>query len=239
MSEPPQPLSPGERAILDAIGGLHRRLDGLEARLTTVETQAMGLAGLVADTADQHIGRLQAQGVDVDARLAAGLRLAERMTRPEFTALVEHLIDESTQQREKIEELTQAVKGIGGMVAVGVDAFDGFAATVAAKGSPLDDRLLGGLALAERLSRPEALRAAHALVDRLPALERLARSAALETETVDLLTEASAALVMARRENPPGVGFFGALSALSKPELQRALALVLRIGERIGRSLHS
>ena len=235
MSEPPLVFSPAERAILDAIGGLHRRLDGLEARLTTVETGALGLVAVATDSADQHIARLQAQGVDVEDRLAAGLRLAERITRPELVGLIERILDESTQQRAQIEALLSVVKGLKGLVAVGADAFDGFAAKVAERGTPLDDRLLGGLALADRLSRPEALQAANALLDRLPALERLARSAALDTENVALVTEASAALAEARRENLPGVGLFGALMALSKPELKGALALFLRVGERLGR----
>jgi hypothetical protein len=219
------------------LGQVHGRLDRLEARIGVVEGELRAGLGIVGDSVDQEVGRLYAQGVDVDARLRSARRLLIGASAPEVTEPLLRLLDRLREQPERLQAAISFVEGLPGLVAMTGDTLDGFAEQVAQTGTPLDTRIKGALALAEQATRPESVRAMQRLLDRLDVLETLTASAVFEPHSVDVVGQAGKALVETREAHPAPVGLFGALSAVGRPDIQRALGFLIHFGERFGRAL--
>ncbi len=230
-------FSPGEQAILTALGQVHGRLDRLEARIGVVEGELRAGLGIVGDSVDQEVGRLYAQGVDVDARLRSARRLLIGASAPEVTEPLLRLLDRLREHPERLQAAISFVEGLPGLAAMTGDTLDGFAEQVAQTGTPLDTRIKGALALAEQATRPESVRAMQRLLDRLDVLETLTASAVFEPHSVDVVGQAGKALVETREAHPAPMGLFGALSAVGRPDIQRALGFLIHFGERFGRAL--
>lgn len=236
----PDGLSPGEQAILAALGGLSTRMAAIEARLDAVEQQAqaaVGAAGALGDTLDQRLAGLQAQGVDLDARGAALGRLGLAATDPAVTGLVERVLAELRQNTAAVEAALEGVKGLPGLVATAGDVVDQKLGALAAAGVDLDQRGADLLRLAERATRPEILRAVTVLVEKVNTLETLATSAVLEGQSVDMVGLAGRALVRTRDAHPEPAGAWQALRAVSDPDIQRALGFALHFGKLFGQAL--
>ena len=242
MSSPPAATPPptGDDAVLKAIMGISERLDRIEGRLTAVEAHAEAALGAVAvagDTFDQQIAKLQAKGIDIDARAAALGRLTEAATEPALLDQLSRLMAQAARQTERIEAAAAAVEGLPGIVATVGDTVDQHLGALTDRGVDIDQRIKDLLMLSERATRPEAVAAMSHLIDKLSVLETLANSAVLEPHAVALVGQAGRALVETREENPPSAGIFAALSAMGRPDLRRAVGFLLRFGERFGGSL--
>lgn len=76
--------------------------------LQTLADQAEALpamASMVADTADSMIAQMQAQGIDIDARMRSTLTAAEVLSRPETVALLHDVLSRS----EELSVLTNVL----------------------------------------------------------------------------------------------------------------------------------
>lgn len=120
------------------------RLAAIEAA-TAAMAQAPAMVGALVDTIDHTVGRLAEQGIDVDARLRALVRAAERLTREDTLTAVGALLD----------------SGLLGPEAVAVLGKVGAAVAVAGAAPP--DRV-GAFGLMRALRDPDVQRAAGFLI---------------------------------------------------------------------------
>ncbi len=149
-----------------------------------------------------------------------------------------------------------------GMVATVVDTVDGHLAAL----GDADARVTAAIALLNRVTRPDTLATLERLLDALPALEHAAAlakdapgmvSAAVDSvdgvlnrvvdagidphlvgsAALDVSAAAARALVETHAAKPAPVGAFGALGALSDPEVQAALGFLLTFARRFGAHL--
>jgi uncharacterized protein YjgD (DUF1641 family) len=242
MTSPPAaPPSSGDEAILKAILGISERLDRIEGRIAAVEAQAgaaLGALAIAGDTFDQRVATLAARGVDLDDRAAALGRLTEAATAPALLDALTRLVDQAGRHADRVEAAADAIEGLPGLVATVGDTVDQHLGALTDRGIDIDQRVRDLLALTERATRPEAVMAMGHLIDKLSVLETLANSAVLEPHAVALVGQAGRAMVQTREEDPPPAGLFAALSAIGRPDIQRALGFLLRFGERFGAGLN-
>lgn len=155
------------------------------------------------------------------------------------------------------------------MVAAVTDTLDDLAARVADTGASMDQRAPGAIELIEAGTRPESTAALVAITRRLDAIaeatavleqlpnglaalvdvaDELAASAAERGARLDVagdrLTAAAAAAVSVLGDpdldgGPERIGLFGLLKALRDPDVQRALALGVRLARAVGVSLRT
>lgn len=167
---------------------LHRileRLDALESKVNGVALVAEHAQAAVVDTIDDRVRALQAEGVDVDARLAAGGALLERLTAPETSAALTRLLD----RVEALEQATVVAEQAPNAIATFTDIVDGLLAEAQAKGVDVDARAKAMLHLLERASSPEVTEALCTLTRELPrlatAVEALPNGIAMAMDAFD------------------------------------------------------
>lgn len=208
MSTPPTQAQLLER--IDA------RLERIEARLAKLDPllgplldAAPGALAMLGDTFDEFSNELG----DLDERLRAGLRLLERVTRPQTLAQLEAAI-----------ELLDAMPGAVAMLG---DSFDELAREAAARGVPLD-RIV-----------PELGRTIAMLLELLTQeqIQQLLSSDLLLPNAIEALATAARALAVAQYSGTEPLGLFGALAAMREPEVQRALGFALDVARRFGTNL--
>ena len=149
------------------------------------------------------------------------------------------------------------------------DTFDELSARLAETGAPIDMRANGLATLADQLTRPETSTAIARIASRLEALEgsiaALAELPAAIASVTDIVDEVAgklsnegvaldkvgervgaaargAAVVLGSAEldeGPDRVGLFGLLKALRDPDVQRALAMAMRVAKAVGKSINS
>jgi hypothetical protein len=141
----------------------------------------------------------------------------------------------------RLEAQVARVEGAAGelphVVATLADTFDSTVARLGERGIDVDARLHDALGLLERLTAPETMHAAQALLAHLQAIADLAASGVLDREPLHVISEAGRALAQASRHEPPRVGAFGALRALGDPDVQRALGFLLEVARGVGKSM--
>lgn len=208
MSTPPTQAQLLER--IDA------RLERIEARLAKLDPllgplldAAPGALAMLGDTFDEFSNELG----DLDERLRAGLRLLERVTRPQTLAQLEAAI-----------ELLDAMPGAVAMLG---DSFDELAREAAARGVPLD-RIV-----------PELGRTIAMLLELLTQeqIQQLLSSDLLLPNAIEALATAARALAVTQYSGTEPLGLFGALAAMREPEVQRALGFALDVARRFGTNL--
>ncbi|MCB9760382.1 MAG: DUF1641 domain-containing protein [Alphaproteobacteria bacterium] len=209
-------------------------LESLDQRMTTLERRLDGLAPLAAhgpaavamvtDAVDHHVAQAQASGVDVDARMAAGLRLVERLTRPEVAAQLEQALDLAAQ--------------LPAAVAMAADTLDGVLGGLVDRGVDLDERVRMLNQAAEALTRPAMLELVNAILERGEDIERVLRalleSGVLEAQAVEVVGHAGEALATTRAQEVTPLGPFALLRALSDRDVGRAVAFGVHFARRFG-----
>lgn len=220
----------GNGASPDALGAvlerIEQRLARLEAAVARVEDGAARAPAVVAsavDTLDDAAAALQERGVDIDARLAASLHLLERLSQPEVMKSLEAALD-----------LTEKLPGT---VAMAADTMDDVADGLRARGVDLDDRLTTLLGVMDRLTQPAALAAVSSMLDKVGEVRYLLESGVFEPHAVHVVAELGQSLAASGARTPPRVGAFGALRAMSDPDVQRALGFTLTLARSFGASL--
>lgn len=219
---------PSRDPVLAALERIERRLERVEATLAAAETLTKatpGYAAVFADSFDDHSERLQARGVDVDARVRAVASLVERLSDPPTLAAIERTV--------------AFANTMPGGVAAAIDSFDHWVGVCQSRGIDLDQRLQTLVGVAERLTAPEALSAVRALLDHLDELQAIVDSEAMSPSVIKLLVATAEGAARSVEQPPSAVGPLGALLALRDPDVQRALGLALRLAGHVGRSLTS
>jgi len=169
-----------------------------------------------------------------------------------------------TSSGERIETYLDQAPGAFAAVA---DSFDEFAQRLDATGAPIDLRAQGLLALADAMSRPETTAALVNLVSHLDALAQMSAVLEQVpgglAATADSIDEAAAAAarkgarldvagdrvtktvdatiqVLGSKdldEGPEKIGLIGLVRALRDPDVQRTVALAIRIARAVGKTL--
>ncbi|MCB8981291.1 MAG: DUF1641 domain-containing protein [Ardenticatenaceae bacterium] len=202
------------------VAALTRLLDRIESLEQTVNTladlvqQGPGMAAMVGDMVDETVRSAAARGVDIEARLRAGLAIAEKLTAPEMVA--------------KLDQLLAFADEAPGLVAMVGDMVDETAVSL-----DLESRLRMGLQIAEKATQPANLAQLGEMFEVL--LE--AESGMLSPEAVRTLGSMAQSMVAAKSDPREKVGLFALLRSLNDPDIQNALGFLLNFGKRFGRSL--
>ena len=183
-------------------------------RLLTLADEAPGMAAMVGDMMDETVRSAAARGVDIEARLRAGLAIAEKLTAPEMVA--------------KLDQLLTFANEAPGLVAMVGDMVDETAVSL-----DLESRLRMGLQIAEKATQPANLAQLGEMFEVL--LE--AESGMLSPEAVRTLGSMAQSMVAAKSDPREKVGLFALLRSLNDPDIQNALGFLLNFGKRFGRSL--
>lgn len=202
--------------IAAALDRLSERLSRVESRLEAlhaVSEQAPALASTVVDALDGHVAALQARGIDVDERMAAGLRLLERLTEP--TTL------------SGLEEALSMAGQAPGLVSMVADTVDGLAARIQASGIDIDARLRSTLTLGEIMTAE-------------PTVDGLSR--VLQPQAVAIVGMLGGALVSCFEEcmtlpAPRQYTPLKALRTLGDPDVQTGLAFLINVARFFGQEM--
>jgi hypothetical protein len=194
---------------LELLQRIDARLEHIEARLSKLDPlidAAPGLLALAGDSFDEFARELG----DLDDRVRAAARLAERVTRPETLVQLHAALD--------------LLESLPGVVAMAGDAFDEFANDAAARGVPLDQIV------------PELRRVFEAMLQLLTSTQitQLLGSPLLLPGTIDALGTAARAMAAAAQAPETKLGLFGTLKALREPEVQRAVGFAVDFARRFG-----
>jgi uncharacterized protein YjgD (DUF1641 family) len=212
--------------IAEVLARIEARLSAIEAKVDSVmKTSAMvpGAVATVTDTVDGAIQAMQQRGIDVDDRARALLALLERMTQPQTLRALESLVALGESAPHAIATIT--------------DTIDGLALRAQEQGLDLDERLRLLLAAGERLTSPEALEALQLMLGRVDALQNVLRSGLLDAPSVAVVANAGKAIARVASEQPTQMGAFALVRALTDPDVQRSLSLVVRFAQRFGAEL--
>ena len=183
-------------------------------RLLTLADEAPGMAAMVGDMVDETVRSAAARGVDIEARLRAGLAIAEKLTAPEMVA--------------KLDQLLAFADEAPGLVAMVGDMVDETAVSL-----DLESRLRMGLQIAEKATQPANLAQLGEMFEVL--LE--AESGMLSPDAVRTLGSMAQSMVAAKSDPRPKVGLLALLRSLNDPDIQNTLGFLLNFGKRFGRSL--
>lgn len=188
-------------------------------QMLALANQMPGMVSMMADMADDAYRQATARGLDIEARLKAGLALAEKLTAPDMTAKVDQLLALSTQ--------------LPGLVAMMTDITDESYRQMTATGVDLEERARLSLGLAEKMTRPNTMHSLNHLFDTLLTAE----SGMLSPEAVQTLGETAQALVASRKRPVRPMGLWATLTALRDPDLQMALGFLTVFGKEFGSRL--
>ncbi|MCA9901581.1 MAG: DUF1641 domain-containing protein [Anaerolineales bacterium] len=183
-------------------------------RLLALADEAPGMAAMVGDMVDETVRSAAARGVDIEARLRAGLAIAEKLTAPDMVA--------------KLDQLLAFANEAPGLVAMVGDMVDETAVTL-----DLESRLKMGLQIAEKATQPANLAQLGEMFEVL--LE--AESGMLSPDAVRTLGSMAQSMVAAKSDPRPKVGLLALLRSLNDPDIQNTLGFLLNFGKRFGRSL--
>ena len=170
---------PAQDPVLASLERLHARLDRMEARIDAVVHAAPGTIAAVVDTFDDVADRL-GDGT-FDARMRAGTRVLEQVTRPDTLRVLEQLLG----RMDRVEALVTLSDQLPGSIAMVVDTLDDIADRVGETGVPVHVRVTNLVALAERLTSPGMVELVDTLDARLPALQRVLQSALLDDASAE------------------------------------------------------
>ncbi len=215
--------SPSLAATLARIEARLARIEDALQRGTTLVEGAAPMAAVLVDSLDDAAARAQASGADLDQRLRAALTLVDRLSAPQTVATLERAL--------------AAAESAPAAVAIATDTLDDLCARAYAAGVDVDARGRNLLIALEKLTSPAALAVLTDLLDRVDVIGGLLGSGILDPAPVAIVSRAGAALAESGGEEPRGVGPWGALRALSDPDVQRAVGFGLRFAKRFGSSL--
>jgi hypothetical protein len=195
--------------------------------VTALTDRLPSAVAMVADTADEEIGRARANGVDVDARLRASLDMLERLTAPESMRVLGVLLE----QLPQLERAAELARTMPGLLAMGIDSLDEMMRDARTAGVDVERGVVNGVSAAVRFG---ALMGP-AQVDSIAAM---LGSGVLEPHVVQLIGRMGESLTAAAAAPRQRVGVLGALHALRDPDVQRALGLLLQFAAVFGRTLN-
>lgn len=207
---------------LAALGKMADHAEALEPLLDAA-AQAPGVVATVADMADEALARAARDGIDVDARLQAVLRVALRLTDPDVLEVAELALSRTDRLREALD----ALDAVPGLLATGADFFDEVMREAADRGIDLGTF---GHTFADK-----ALALARVFQDL--DLNALVDSGVFDAASLGVIGQAGRAMVDVRGQDPGRAGMFKAFKASRDPDVQRTLDFGLRFARRFGQLL--
>lgn len=227
MTAPPtlslESSSPSLAATLARIEARLARIEASLQRGTALVEGAAPMAAVLVDSLDDAAARAQASGIDLDQRLRAALTLADRLSAPDTLRVLERAL--------------AAAESAPHAIAMATDTIDDLCERAYGAGVDVDARGRNLLIALEKLTSPAALAVLTDLLDRVDVIGGLLGSGILDPAPVAIVSRAGAALAESGGEEPRGVGPWGALRALSDPDVQRAVGFGLRFAKRFGCAL--
>jgi len=199
-----------------------RTLGTLE-RLLDQADLAEGTLGMALDVLDDVVARWTAEGHDPEQRIAELTRLLDRVTSPNTVRLAHKVLDHS----DNLEQLMDVALVAPDTLGMLLDIWDEFLREAEARGLELDllvDRTMQVALRAGRLVGSDEL-------------QELIDSYVLEPGAINVVSQAANAMADTRAEPTGRTGMWGALGALSDPEVQTALDFAIRFGRRFGAAL--
>ncbi len=190
---------------------IEARLERIEAMLNRFDAltgKAPAMLAMGGDIADEW-ARHDGRA---DARLLGAMALLERLTQPEVLRTLDAIVTQ-------LEAGPQMVALVG-------DIFDEFARSAAAQGADLQGATDNLLATARAII--------HALGD--PNTKDFLESGALSGDALKTINRAARSLIEAHASSS-SVGFFGAMSRMRDPDVQRAVGFALTAAKAFGRDL--
>lgn len=184
------------------------RIEGMLSRFESAMNQAPAMLAVGGDIADEW-ARHDGRA---DARLAGVMTLLERLTQPEVL--------------QNLGTIVTQLEAAPRLVALVGDILDEFARSAAEQGADLQSATDNLLATARAVI--------HALGD--PNTKDFLESGALSGDALKTINLAARSLIEAHAGSKP-VGFFGAMSRMRDPEVQRAVGFALAAAKAFGRDL--
>jgi len=136
-----------------------------------------------------------------------------------------------------VARVEDGAAGAPAAIASVVDTMDDVADGLRSRGIDIDDRLTTLLAVMDRLTQPAALSAVSSMLDKVDEVRYLLESGVFEPHAVHVVAELGRSLATSGERTPPRVGGFGALRAMSDPDVQRAVGFTLTLARSFGASL--
>jgi uncharacterized protein YjgD (DUF1641 family) len=136
-----------------------------------------------------------------------------------------------------VQRLEQTMRSLPVAMAAAVDTVDDVVDGLRDRGIDVDTRLGAVLEVVERLTRPDALSAIAALLERVDTLRSLMESGMLDPATVRMVGQLGRALAVVDAGPAERVGAFGALRAMSNANVQRSMGFALALARTFGAEL--
>jgi hypothetical protein len=209
---------------------LHRLLDHAES-LDQMLTVASDLPNLIATAVDffDAISREAArEGIDLEQRAAALVKLLGQVTEPANMRAIERIVS----RLPKLEEGSALLDELPNLLATAMDVFDEWATQLKSEGIELEHSLRRGLHAALYLG-------SQIREEELDRIGFLLKSDVLDEHSVEAVGMAGSALSHCRKGTcehpvPKRVGLFGLLGAIRDPNTQRALSFALQFAKCFG-----
>ena len=184
-------------------------------QLLDLADQLPGTLAMMGDMMDETIRRAASNGVDIEARLRAGLTMAEKLTAPEMVA--------------KLDQLLAMADQAPGMIAMMGDIVDESIRRAGESGINIEAMVRQGARAGAKFS---------ALMES-EEFDALMESGILDPEAVASVGKVGRALIASQQQPLEPVGLFGLLSAMRDPNMQRALGFLATFGAEFGKQINN
>ena len=184
-------------------------------QLLDLADQLPGTLAMMGDMMDETIRRAASNGVDIEARLRAGLTMAEKLTAPEMMA--------------KLDQLLAMADQAPGMIAMMGDIVDESIRRAGESGINIEAMVRQGARAGAKFS---------ALMES-EEFDALMESGILDPEAVASVGKVGRALIASQQQPLEPVGLFGLLSAMRDPNMQRALGFLATFGAEFGKQINN
>lgn len=197
--------------VESALRDIASRLTSIERRLDEVSAAVPNLVAIAGDVVDEQAAKLG----DGDERVREALALLERVSRPATLRALSAMVD-------LLEQAPNTVAILG-------DSLEEALSASASHGEHLDELLYGLVETAKRGLKLLGSREFRALLD----------SPMLDYRMLETLGNVSHAVVETTRLGVEPVGMFGALQAMGKEPVRKALGFALGVASRLGATLEN
>lgn len=182
-------------------------------QLLDLADQLPGTLAMMGDMMDESIRRAASNGVDIEARLRAGLTMAEKLTTPDMMV--------------KLDQLLAMADQAPGMIAMMGDIVDESIRRASESGINIEAMLRQGARAGAKFSTLMESEEFDALME----------SGILDPEAVASVGKVGQALIASQNRPPQSLGLFGLLSAMRDPNMQRALGFLATFGAEFGKQI--
>ena len=213
-----------EPKTVAVLSGLLERIDQLED-LINVTGQAPGMVAMMTDVADEQYRLAAESGIDIEARMKAGLVLVEKLTTPQSMTVLSKLVD----QMDTLDQAVGVLEQAPGMVAMGVDMADDMVRSAGELGFDVDQFTTQGLQALIKFSTLVASDDFDAIIE----------SGILDADAVTIIGDMGNTLAQCKQDPPQPMGIFGLMRAMRDPNAQIALGFLANFANRFGARIAS